>query len=298
MFLIKSLSIVILVIVFGSIPFLFESLISQFKTQVEEITEVTMHAARAVNANDLKRNLGPESLIVPQYYDENEKKWRLIWRDEFEEDALDTSRWNTEYWPAEKNNELQYYTPENVSVRNGNLILSSKIEIYEDRSYTSGAVHSKDKFSFKYGKIEMRARLPEGKGMFPAFWLLPNIDHTWLPEIDILEMLGDKPNEIWMVVHWEDEEGNLSSDFSSYYGSDYSKGYHTYGIEWNPSEIRWFIDGIERFKTNQFVPHEEMYLYINTAIGGDWPGSPDKTTSFPQFFEVDYVRVYRAEGGE
>ncbi|WP_245579706.1 glycoside hydrolase family 16 protein [Alteribacter aurantiacus] len=295
--LIKSILIFTLVILFGAIPFIVGNSNSQENTQKEEITEITTHAMRIVNS-DFKKNVKFTHLIRPQYYDEDEKHWRLIWNDEFDGDSLDKTRWNIEYWPAEKNNELQYYTPNNVKVDNGNLILSSKEEYYEGRSYTSGAVQSKDKFNFKYGKIEMRARLPKGKGIFPAFWLLPNGEETWLPEIDIFEMIGDEPNEIWMVVHMEDKNGNLLRDYSSYVGDDYSYKYHTFGIEWTSTEIRWFIDGIERFKTKRLVPNEEMYLYINTAIGGNWPGSPDKTTSFPQFFSVDYVRVYQLEGGE
>jgi beta-glucanase (GH16 family) len=227
-----------------------------------------------------------------------EDGWQLIWKDDFSGRWLNPNRWNVEFFNAEKNNELQYYIPENVIVEDGLLKLISKKESYGGKDFTSGAVQTKDKFSFKYGKVEMKAKLPGGQGIFPAFWMMPNFDNTWLPEIDIMEMLGHKPGEIWMVVHWLDDEGKLKNDFSKYVGEDYTKDFHTYGVEWTPDSITYFIDGIERFRTEKFVPNMEMYLYINTAIGGDWPGSPDHTTLFPQSFEVDYVKVYQQSKGE
>lgn len=222
--------------------------------------------------------------------------WTLIWQDEFENNNLESHLWNLENWAAEKNNELQFYTPDNVAVEGDHLKLISKEETYKNRNYTSGAIHTKDKFSFQYGKVEMRAKIPSGQGIFPAFWMLPNVDDTWLPEIDIMEMVGHNPDEIWMVVHWLDNEGNLTNVAKSHIGTDYSNSFHTYGIEWSPEKITWFIDEEELFSTSVFVPQVEMYLYLNTAVGGDWPGSPDETTIFPQYFEVDYVRVYQKEG--
>ncbi|MFA9558160.1 family 16 glycosylhydrolase [Evansella sp. AB-rgal1] len=227
------------------------------------------------------------------YFHEAKKEgWNLIWQDEFERNELDENKWNTEYWAAEKNNELQFYTPNNVRVSEGNLHLVSRREDYKGRHYTSGAIHTKDKFSFRYGKAEMKAKLPSGQGIFPAFWMMPNIDQTWLPEIDIMEMLGHKPDEIWMVLHWLDEKNKLTSVSTMHKGVDYSQNFHTYSVEWSPTEVVWYIDDIERFRTSAFVPNVDMYLYVNTAIGGDWPGRPDNTTIFPQLFEVEYVRVY------
>lgn len=223
--------------------------------------------------------------------------WELIWHDEFEDHALNRSKWTTENWAAEKNNELQFYTPQNIMLENGLLKIVSEKESFEGREYTSGALHTKNKFSFLYGKVELRAKLPSGQGMFPAFWMMPNQEQTWLPEIDILEMLGHQPDEIWMVVHWLDNDNRLKSSSSSYKGPDYSADYHTFGIEWSPDQITWFIDGIERYQTDDYIPDQEMYLYVNTAIGGNWPGSPDQTTTFPQYFEIDYIRVYQKIGG-
>lgn len=219
--------------------------------------------------------------------------WQLIWHEEFNESFLNQSKWSAEDWAAEKNNELQYYRPDNLMLENGLLKIVSLKENFGGRHYTSGAIHTKDKFSFLYGKVEMRAKLPRGQGIFPAFWMMPNKDQVWLPEIDILEMLGHKPEEIWMVLHWLNEEGRLTSVSDSFVGPDYSAGFHTFGIEWSEEKVAWFIDGVKRFETDTYVPKEEMYLYVNTAIGGNWPGSPDETTSFPQYFLVDYIRVFQ-----
>ncbi|ADU29693.1 glycoside hydrolase family 16 protein [Evansella cellulosilytica] len=229
-----------------------------------------------------------------EYFHEFKKEgWTLIWKDEFQNDQIDETKWNSENWAAEKNNELQFYTPENVHVNNGSLQLVSRKERFGGRDYTSGAIHTMDKFSFKYGKAEIRARLPSGQGVFPAFWMMPNIEGVWLPEIDIMEMLGHKPNEIWMVVHWLNEHGELKSKSNKYISeNDFSNDFHTYAVKWSEEKITWLIDDVEVFTTDAYIPDNDMYLYLNTAIGGNWPGSPDETTIFPQVFEIEYVRVY------
>ena len=219
--------------------------------------------------------------------------WSLIWQDEFNGHCLDPHKWNVEDWAAKKNNELQFYTPRNVYLKDGALRLLSQKETYDGRQYTSGAVHTKDKFDMLYGKVEMRAKLPAGQGIFPAFWMMTDKEQTWLPEIDIMEMLGHQPNEVWMVMHTLTDVGELRSQSFSHTGEDFSKDYHTFGIEWTPDSITWLIDHVERFQLTQHVPDEKMYLYLNTAIGGDWPGSPDQTTIFPAYYDIDYVRVFK-----
>ncbi|WP_424769317.1 glycoside hydrolase family 16 protein [Paenibacillus sp. sgz302251] len=219
--------------------------------------------------------------------------WKLIWQDEFENNCLDPSKWNIEDWSAEKNNELQYYSPNNVKVEDGVLKLISKNERYKGKDYTSGAVQTKGNFDFLYGKAEMRAKLPAGQGIFPAFWMMTDKENTWLPEIDIMEMLGHQPDQVWMVSHWLGKDGTLKSESSAFTGANFSKDFHTFSIEWTPHSITWLIDDEERFKTVKNIPSEKMYLYLNTAIGGNWPGSPDHTTVFPVSFEIDYVRVFK-----
>lgn len=222
----------------------------------------------------------------------DDDKWLLIWHDEFSSACIDDLKWNVENWAAEKNNELQYYLPENVIVQDGFMQLISRKESFGGRTYTSGAIHTKGKFNMLYGKIEMRAKLPAGKGIFPAFWLMTDKEDTWLPEIDIMEMLGQVPNEIWMVVHWMNQKGRMARDFESFKGPDFSADFHTFGIEWTPDSITWLIDGEVRFTSTAHVPEESMYIYVNTAVGGNWPGSPDSTTEFPVTFAIDYIRVF------
>ncbi|MDX8045611.1 glycoside hydrolase family 16 protein [Gracilibacillus sp. S3-1-1] len=249
---------------------------------------------RTFNRTHEQLDIFLQQLAIKNKYSED--GWTLIWQEEFHEDLLDTKTWNIEDWASEKNNELQYYTPKNISITANQLQLISNKEDYKGRSYTSAAIHTKDKFYFRYGKVEMRAKLPSGQGIFPAFWMMPNIDNTWLPEIDILEMLGDKPYEIWMVQHWLDNNQQLVSRSSSYQGPNYAENFHTYSLEWAPDSLKWFIDGELRFQTKHSSPDMDMYLYVNTAIGGDWPGNPDETTSFQQVFEIDYMRVYQQKG--
>lgn len=208
----------------------------------------------------------------------NQDGWTLIWEDTFDSSTLNESNWTMENWAAGKNGELEYYSPNNVQTVNGKLVLTSKKERYQGRDYPSGAVQTKNKLEFHYGKLEMRAKLPVGQGSFPAFWLLTNKEDTWLPEIDILEMLGHKPNEIWMVHHWLGDNNKLTSESSSFEDDDFSKDFHIYGVEWTEDYIAWFIDGVERFQSATNIPKDDMYLYINTAIRGVWPGNPDYTT--------------------
>lgn len=229
--------------------------------------------------------------IQQNYKAKNKLKWQLFWQDEFDETNLDLNKWNAIDWSSGKNQELQYYKPNNISLKNGYLNLTSFKETYRNKPYTSGAVDTRKKFDLLYGKIEMRAKLPKGKGIFPAFWTLPANDES-LPEIDILEYLGQEPNKIWMVYHWLTPNGVKRKKFHSYIGTNFSKDFHTYSLEWNPQKLIWYIDG-KKIYTTSYAPHQPLYLYINLAIGGEWPGAPDKTTSFPQTMIIDYVRVYK-----
>src|SRR5262249_52751508 len=147
------------------------------------------------------------------------------------------------------------------------------------------------KFSQQYGRFEIRCRVPKGKGMWPAFWLLPE-PLGWPPEIDVLETLGHQPSKIYMTHHFLDEQKKHKSDGGSWVGPDFSAGFHEFAVEWSPEAIGWFVDGVERFRSEKFIPKTKMYLLVNLAVGGEWPGAPDGKTEFPAAFELDYVRVY------
>lgn len=177
-----------------------------------------------VNLPEIDSISQKENEIEEEVYDcvkddertDSHDEWELLWNDEYNGDCIDTDKWTIEDWAAIKNNELQYYSPNNVKVEDGVLKLISREERYKGRDYTSGAVHTKDKFELLYGKVEIRAKLPAGQGLFPAFWMMTNQEDSWLPEIDIMEMLGHKPNKIWMVVHWLNEDGKLTNDSRSF----------------------------------------------------------------------------------
>ncbi|WP_171016922.1 glycoside hydrolase family 16 protein [Pseudalkalibacillus caeni] len=220
------------------------------------------------------------------------EKWKLVWHDEFNAKELDQTKWNKVFWESEKNEELQYYIPENVFVKDGFLQLKSDDKNYKHKPYTSGAVTTEDKFTFKYGKLVVRARLPVGKGMFPAIWTLPATSNG-LPEIDVMENLGHKPEEYWAVMHWYDENGKKKRAYNTYKGPDFSKGLHTFSIEWSPKKVKWLVDEQVTFETEEFSPDVPMFLYLNTAVGGEWPGNPDQKTEFPQLYKIDYVRFYK-----
>jgi beta-glucanase (GH16 family) len=221
--------------------------------------------------------------------------WTLVWHDEFSEESSMTN-WNEQDWPSDKNEELQYYSPSNVEVKDGHLVIESKKEKYRGREYTSGAVTTENKFQFRYGMVEIRAKLPEGNGLFPAFWMVPS-EQDWLPEINIMDFLGQNPNEYHQVVHWENENGERVRDFSQYISDeiDFTKEFHDFGLIWEPNKLTWTLDGHVVFETEELSPDMPMYLYLNTAVGGDWPGDPDPNEKYPKEMLIDHVRVYQQQ---
>lgn len=217
--------------------------------------------------------------------------WVLTFDDEFNGDTIDAAKWNPEDWASTRNHELQYYAPDEVSVSHGCLRLNSQPRDYKGRHYTSGAANTKGKFSQLYGRFEMRAKLPATKGIWPAFWMLP-AGGGWPPEIDIMELIGHKPNTVYMTNHWGTAKDHKQNG-SPFVGPDFSADFHTFAVEWEKGEIRWYVDGEQRFKSTQGAPDKPFYLLVNTAVGGDWPGKPDTTTVFPQVYEIDYIRAYQ-----
>ena len=222
--------------------------------------------------------------------------WKLAFHDEFDGQALDLDKWNpTDPWGRERNHELQAYVTNAFEVKGGILrIPAEKGEAFyggKQRSFTSGMMSTYRKFSQQYGRFEIRCRVPKGKGMWPAFWLLPE-PLGWPPEIDVLEILGHEPNKIYLTHHFREEQKKRGSHGGSWSGPDFSAEFHEFAVEWSPKAIVWFIDGVERFRSEKSIPQGKMYMLVNLAVGGDWPGAPDEKTQLPAAFEVDYVRVY------
>jgi beta-glucanase (GH16 family) len=229
----------------------------------------------------------------------NPSGWKLVFSDEFNGDQLDTEKWNTCYPRVEDggctnsgNHELEWYQPDEVFVENGLLRLrAQERSVKEGFTYTSGMVTTHKKFSFQYGYVEARYKVPAGQGLWPALWLLPEDEH-WPPEIDIHEVLGHQITTIYTTLHYTTDGKNHFSSGSSWKGPDFSADFHTIGLLWEPHLIIWTIDGIERFAVTENIPQEPFYLLANLAVGGDWPGSPIESTAFPIYYDIDYLRIY------
>jgi beta-glucanase (GH16 family) len=246
--------------------------------------------------------------------------WRLVWQDEFEGGALDPQKWNLLLREQSKHNELQYYVPDEVYIADGCLRLRSRIRDYGSMHYTSGRLDTRGKFAPTYGRFEIRAKLPGGKGLWPAHWLYPQNrnwpmeyvmaeavaagketlipeERPWYSEIDIMEFLGHEPNVAYGTLHFYSFDGQKRTSSGTWKGrSDLTQGFHVYALEWEPDAIRWFIDHQLYHTTTSGIPHTPHYLILNTAIGGAWPGNPDATTAFPQYHDIDWVRVFQCAG--
>lgn len=230
------------------------------------------------------------------------QQWKMVWSDEFNYSGLpDTAKWIHEVGEIH-NNELQNYTYrqlDNTKVENGNLLIIAQKKAYQGVEYTSARISTYSKLAVKYGKIEARIKLQKGKGIWPAFWLLgQNIREVGSPkcgEIDILEHVNND-NKIYSTMHWD------NAGLVSYEGSKRCNvtKFHTYSIEWNSDNIKWFLDGrkyfegkINKKKSNSDEFTKPFYIILNIAVGGKWPGNPSSKTIFPDTMSVDYVRVYQ-----
>ncbi|MCW8850436.1 MAG: family 16 glycosylhydrolase [Melioribacteraceae bacterium] len=238
------------------------------------------------------------------------QNYQLAWSDEFTLNKIDESIWTFETGGSGwGNEELQFYTNRDINafIEDGKLIIQALKENYGGRNYTSSRLITQNKKLFKYGKIEARIKLPYGQGLWPAFWLLGqsfnSIGWPACGEIDIMEMIGGAGREktAYGTAHW-DNNGQHAS-YGGYYtlnSGTFADDFHTFSIEWTPNLIRWYVDGSQYHVVN-ITPsqlsefQQNFFIILNVAVGGDWPGSPDATTSFPQRMEVDYVRVYQDE---
>jgi beta-glucanase (GH16 family) len=228
----------------------------------------------------------------------------------FDGDSLDTRVWNTCHWWGDEgctissNDELEWYGTEQVSVSKGALRLTADREPtrgsdgkdYEYRSgmVTTGPANSDDnvgKVSWTYGTVEARVRVPAGRGLWPALWMLP-LDRESTPEIDIMEVIGQDPGRMMMHFHPRDRDDDSPSKDYRLTGETLADGWHTVRLDWQPERLTWFLDGKEVWHlTGSQVPDEPMYLVLNLAVGGIYPGPPDETTKFPATFEIDRIRI-------
>ena len=221
----------------------------------------------------------------------------LVFNDCFNQPWLDPNTWNIGLpWGRVNRNELQFYADDAFDLVSNFSYNRIKAEPREmgGRPYTSGALHTRGRFSFQYGYAEILVKVPRGKGLWPAFWLLADGD-DWPPEIDVFEIIGDQPNTVYMTNHWKSPSGEHLSTQGIFTGPDFTAGFHSFAVDWRPGEVIWYVDGVERYRTNQGVPAEPMSLIVNLAVGGDWPGSPDASTFFPAHMDIHYIRVYQRD---
>lgn len=231
-------------------------------------------------------------------------QWTLIWSDEFNDNKLDETKWIQETggngWG---NNESQFYTAGsiNLNISQGQLTITAKKEPYGSNSYTSAKISTKGKFSTKYGKIESSIQCPQGKGLWPAFWMLgTSIDQISWPkcgEIDVMEHINSEM-KIHGTAHWD----NMGHQYWGGVIATDPAVYHNYSIIWDSTKIQWFMDDVIYYQLNiknnvngteEF--HLPFYLILNLAVGGNWPGYPDQSTIFPAEMKVDYVRVFQPD---
>jgi beta-glucanase (GH16 family) len=229
--------------------------------------------------------------------------WQTVFDDEFNGTSLNPVWHTAQYWDHSVTvvgkGELEAYDASGVSVSDGQLHLTARADNQYGVPYVSGLVMTggdqsnpaQQKFSFQYGYMEVRAQIPKGQGLWPAIWMMPAGYDDQNGEIDVMEALGGNPSQAYFTVH---RLGQLEQH--TIVGADLSAGFHTYGVDWEPNEITWYLDGVAVATcTNQsLIPHEPMYPIMNLAVGGNWGGPPSSTTQFPASMNVDYIRLWQS----
>ena len=243
--------------------------------------------------------------------------WELVWSDEFDGTTLDPAKWSAQIGDGCDQNlcgwgneELQWYQAENASVGEGLLTITARRDSMGGRAFTSARLRTLEKGDWTYGRVEVRARLPQGQGIWPAIWMWPteNVYGTWAAsgEIDIVELLGHEPARVHGTLHYGGPapENTHSGAYFELPSGTFADGFHVFAIEWEEGEIRWYVDGSLYQRQTEWrssggpfpAPFDQRFhLVLNVAVGGVWPGNPDASTSFPQSMEVDYIRVYQHE---
>lgn len=274
--------------------------------------KITLIAMVAIVSSCGKKDLNPDNEIdIPSGY-------VLVWNDEFNDGWVDSEKWNYETGDGTDyglpvgwgNNELQIFTSseENSKVDQDGDISALVITARKNgtNDFTSAKLTTNGLFSMRFGRIDVRAKLPEGKGIWPAIWMLgDNKDIVNWPgcgEIDIIEMLGNEPNKVYATVHYVDGENRKGETQGMYEttGISFSQAYHIFTLVWTPETLSFEVDGV---KYHEVTIEDDMkeflrsfYLIFNVAVGGYWPGYPDASTIFPQSMYIDYVRVFEKEG--
>ena len=239
--------------------------------------------------------------------------FQLVFNENFDSGEINAEKWNTALrWGADitVNNEEQYYidtqnTPDfgfnpfrldtNSIAISAQLTPPELLEAANNQPYVSGVLTTADKFNFSEGIAEIRAKIPAGTGLWPQFWMLPDEFTGLRPQLFVMEARGDNPAEIFHTYKYQDENDAVqSTGVLRTTGEDFSADFHTYAVEWSAGELVFYIDGLEfqRVESDN-IASQDMYLILNLAVGGWFPGSPDETTTFPAEFVIDHVRVFQ-----
>jgi beta-glucanase (GH16 family) len=235
--------------------------------------------------------------------------WKLTWNDEFDGPSIDSKNWTYDIgghgWG---NGEAQFYTArrENARIENGMLVIEARREKYEGSYYTSARLKTQGLREFKYGRIEARMKVPAGKGLWPAFWMLGSsiVRNPWpgCGEIDIMEYIGREPDLILGTIHGPGYAGALGLSKWNRQTYEIAADFHDYAVEWEPGTIRWYYDGVQYFTATradigerEWVFDEPFFIILNLATGGQFPGMIGLDTKFPAQLLVDYVRVYERD---
>ncbi len=234
--------------------------------------------------------------------------WQLTWHDEFDGASLNNEFWEAVERQDSHNNEKQFYRPEQVQVADGNLLITATNEPLAKKQYRSGLIRSRAKYG--PGRFEARIDLPTSQGMWPAFWLNPNqVQWPTGGEIDIMENKGHEPLLTSSAYHWQTKPGPCCDQHEyvvhNYTASEsgepvnFHAGFHTYAVEWEETQLRFYVDHNLHFtvreKSNRPVFETPKNIILNLAVGGDFGGDPDDSTSWPQVMLVDYVRVWQPQ---
>ncbi len=284
----------------------------EFSVELYDPVNVTLdkEVGRAVILND---DTFEGSIFIPDGYitPEEYPGYNLVWQDEFEGATINEADWNFEIGTGNNgwgNNELQFYRRENASLYEGHLVIEAREENFSGSNYTSSRMTTQNKQTFRYGRVDIRAVLPETQGMWPALWMLgSSISEVGWPacgEIDIMEMRGQTPNRIEGTVHFGAGVAQHQFIGQPYTLSEgkFTNEFHVFSLIWEENSIRWLLDDEEFYHftvddigNNPYPFNEEFFFIFNIAVGGNYVGSPDDSTVFPQTMIVDYIRVFQEE---
>lgn len=252
-------------------------------------------------------DVSPEDgYVSPLFYE----GYELVWFDEFDGPGINPNHWVFETGTGCPNlcgwgnQESQYYREENAWVEDGILTIEARSEFFSGSQYTSARMKTQGKKSFQYGRVDIRALLPKGQGIWPALWMLGNNITTvgWpaCGEIDIMEMVGGdgRENTTHGTLHWDNNGHTYTGGSHTLSSGTFADKYHVFSIVWDETRIRWLLNNVQ-FHEILITPahmtefHQEFFFIFNVAVGGLWPGYPDNTTIFPQQMRVDYIRVFQ-----